>query len=84
VPYVSRILSQPTSDFLFQSLLRPLLAAVPMTAFILWMERQLPGLALWEIALKAGLAGCVYLAAFYLVSLTAEERALCSASLRNR
>lgn len=84
VPSVTRLLGQPVADFLFQSLLRPLLAAVPMAGFILWMERHLPGAALWEIALKAGLAGCVYLAAFYLVSLTAEERARCSASLRDR
>jgi drug/metabolite transporter (DMT)-like permease len=84
VPYVGRQLSQPVGDFLFHSLLRPLLAAVPMAGFMLWMERHLPGAALWELAIKAGLAGGVYLGAFYLVSLTAEERALCSASLRNR
>ena len=84
VPYVSRRLNQSVADFLFQSLVRPLLAAVPMAVFILWMERHLPGAALWELAIKAGLAGSVYLAAFYLLSLTAEERALCSASLRNR
>jgi O-antigen/teichoic acid export membrane protein len=84
VPAVSRLLEQPVSDFLFQSLLRPLAAAVPMAVFIAWMECRLPGLALWEIASKAGFAGCIYLAAFYLVSLTPEERALCSASLRNR
>jgi O-antigen/teichoic acid export membrane protein len=84
VPYVSRLLDQNPTDFLGQSLFRPLMAAVPMVAFILWLERHLPGAALWELALKAGLAGGVYLAAFYLVSLTAEERALCSASLRNR
>ena len=84
VPVLGRLLGQPVSDFLSQSLLRPLLAAAPMALFILWMERHLPGAALWEIAIKAGLAGGVYLGAFYLVSLTAEERALCSASLRNR
>lgn len=84
VPYVSRLLGQPVTDFLFQSLLRPLLAAVPMAGFILGMERHLPGSALWELAVKAALAGGVYLGTFYLVSLTAEERARCSASLRNR
>jgi O-antigen/teichoic acid export membrane protein len=84
VPFVSRLLDQSPVEFVFQSLLRPLIAAVPMALFMVWMERQLPGAALWELAVKATLAGCVYLGAFYLVSLTAEERALCAASLRNR
>jgi hypothetical protein len=84
VPYVSRLLDQSASEFVFHSLLRPLVAVAPMVTFILWLEPRLPGSALWELALKAGLAGCVYLVAFCLVSLTAEERALCSASLRSR
>ena len=83
VPSVTRLLDQPRTDFLYQSLLRPLLAALPMALFILWMDQHLTGATLPWLVLKSGLAGCVYLAAFYLVSLTADERVLCTGSVRS-
>ena len=84
VPFVNRLLGQNLTEFLGQSLLRPLTAAVPMGLFIVWLERHVPGTALWQLVVKSGIATALYLGTFSLVSLTAEERSLCAASLRSR
>ncbi len=83
VPYVCRLLSQSVPDFLLQSLLRPLAAAVPMGLVIVWLEQYVLGGSLWLLSLKLALAGSVYLIAFYSLSLTTEERALCQLSVRS-
>jgi O-antigen/teichoic acid export membrane protein len=83
VPYVCRLLGQSTTEFLTQGLVRPLLAALPMTTFILWLDPHVPGTSLPWLAIKGGAAGCVYLLAFYGLSLTGEERALCRGSVRS-
>jgi O-antigen/teichoic acid export membrane protein len=82
VPYVCRLLDQRISAFLAQSLLRPLLAVVPMALFILWLDPYLLHESLWRLLIPAGLAGAVYIVAFYAVSLTAIERDLCFSSVR--
>ena len=81
VPYVCRLLGQSTAGFLSQGLVRPLLAALPMALFILWLDQHVRGATLTWLAIKAGLAACVYLVAFYLLSLTRDERALCRGSV---
>jgi O-antigen/teichoic acid export membrane protein len=82
-PYVCRLLGQSTPDFLAQGLIRPLLAALPMAVFILWVDQYLPSTSLPWLALKGGAAGCVYVLAFYGLSLTPEERALCRGGVRS-
>ena len=83
VPYVCRLLSQSVPEFLFQALMRPLAAAVPMGLVIVWLEQYALGASLWLLSLKLALAGSVYLIAFYSLSLTTEERALCQLSVRS-
>ncbi len=80
-PYVCRLLEQSTADFLAQGLVRPLLAALPMALFILWLDQHITGATLPWLALKGGLAAGVYLIGFYGLSLTRDERALCRVSL---
>jgi hypothetical protein len=82
VPYVCRLLGQNVAGFLGASLVRPLLAAVPMAFAILWLNDVLIPDTLWRIVLNSGLAGVVYLAAFLFLSLTSQERALFFGSLR--
>jgi O-antigen/teichoic acid export membrane protein len=82
VPYLCRLLGQSIVGFLGASLLRPALAAAPMALAIVGLDRALPGDSLWRIALNSGLAGAVYVGAFYAVSLTPQERALVLGSLR--
>lgn len=83
VPYVCRLLQQSVTDFLGQSLIRPLVAATPMALYIVWQDQYLPGLSLPWLALKGGLAGCVYLVAFFSLSLNAEERVQYVAGVRS-
>jgi hypothetical protein len=83
VPYLGRVLDQSVAEFLSRSLALPLLAALPMALFIAWLDRHAPGATLPWLVLKAGLAGCVYLAAFYVVALSSEERLLCHGSVRS-
>jgi O-antigen/teichoic acid export membrane protein len=82
VPYVCRLLGQSVGAFLGQSLLRPLLAVVPMAMLILWLDPYLVNDALWRFLIPAGLASSVYVVAFYGLSLTSRERDLCLSSVR--
>jgi hypothetical protein len=82
VPHVCRLLGQSVGAFLGQSLLRPLLAVVPMAMLILWLDRYLVNDALWRFLIPAGLASCIYVVAFYGLSLTSRERDLCWSSVR--
>ncbi len=82
VPYTCRLLGQSPTDFLSQALIRPLLPAVPMAAVVVWLNVQAPATSLPWLVFKSGVAGCVYLAAFYGLSLTAEERRLCHTGIR--
>ncbi|MGH7497363.1 MAG: lipopolysaccharide biosynthesis protein [Gemmatimonadales bacterium] len=83
VPYVCRTLGQRAGEFLAQSLVLPLFAVLPMAAFMLWLEGQAPGASLPWLIFKSGLAGCVYLVAFYALSLTPAERRLCEGGIRD-
>lgn len=83
VPYACRVLDQRMMSFLVQSLARPLLAVVPMALFMLWLDQRVINTSLVWLITKAGLAGCVYLLAFYGVSLTSDERIFCYSSVRN-
>jgi O-antigen/teichoic acid export membrane protein len=82
VPYTCRLLCQDAAEFLGRALIRPLIAVLPMVASIFWLNAQAPGSSLPWLVLKSGVAGCVYLAAFYALSLTADERRLCHSSVR--
>lgn len=82
VPYVCRLLEHRAGVFLGQSLLRPLFAVAPMGLFILWLDQYLVNDSLWRLLIPAGLASCVYVIAFYALSLTAAERDLCFSSVR--
>jgi hypothetical protein len=82
VPFLCRCLDQNALAFLGASIARPLLAAVPMALALLLLDRVLPEIGLWRIALSSALAGCVYVVAFAILSLTSQERALILASLR--
>jgi O-antigen/teichoic acid export membrane protein len=82
VPFLCRYLDQNALTFLGASVARPLLAAVPMALALLLLDRVLPEIGLWRIALSSALAGCVYVVAFAILSLTSQERALILASLR--
>ncbi len=53
-----------------------------MAAVVLWLNVQAPAGSLPWLVFKSGVAGCVYLAAFYGLSLTAEERRLCHTGIR--
>jgi O-antigen/teichoic acid export membrane protein len=82
VPYTCRLLGQSPTDFLSQALIRPMLAVMPMAGAVLWLNGQAPAGSLPWLVFKSGVAGCVYLAAFYGLSLTAEERRLCHTGIR--
>lgn len=82
VPYVCRLLGQDLIEFLGQGLMRPLLAALPMLAMVLWLDGRVPAVSLPWLVFKSGVGGCVYLLAFYTLSLTDEERRLCRSGIR--
>lgn len=82
IPYVCRLLGQSVVAFLGRSLIRPLLAVLPMGMFILWLDQYLVNDVLWRLVIPAGLASCVYVVAFYVLSLTPSERHLCVASVQ--
>jgi O-antigen/teichoic acid export membrane protein len=83
VPFVCWLLGQPVRVFLGQSLLRPLLAVLPMGMFIAWLDRYLVNDTLWALLIPAVLASGVYLVAFCALSLTPPERDLCFSSVRS-
>lgn len=82
VPYLCRSLEQSIRGFLGATILRPALAAVPMGLLMLYLDRFHLGESLWRMALGCALAGTVYALAFYVMSLTAQERASLSGMLR--
>ena len=82
VPYTCRLLRQSAPEFLAQALGRPLIAALPMAASVLWLNGQAPAASLPWLVFKSGVAGCVYLIAFYALSLTPAERLLCQSGIR--
>jgi hypothetical protein len=82
IPYLCRVLGLSLVGFLSQSLGRPLLAAIPMALFALWLDPQMPATSIWWLAGKAGLAGAVYLALCYAWTLTGEERRLVMRGMR--
>lgn len=82
VPYVCRSLGLAIGELIGAGLVRPLLAAVPMAAALVWLDGVSPAESLWSIAVNSTLAGIVYVAAFYILSLTSQERGLLSGSVR--
>jgi hypothetical protein len=53
-----------------------------MAMLILWLDPYLVNDALWRFLIPAGLASCIYVVAFYGLSLTSRERDLCWSSVR--
>ncbi len=76
VPYICRVLGQQMTGFLWQSIFRPLLATLPMVLAVLWMDTIIEGASVPWLAVKAVLAGSIYLVALYTFSLTRQERIL--------
>jgi hypothetical protein len=62
--------------------LRPLLAAVPMAGALVLLRSAFPVESLPGIAANCVAAGMVYLAAFWFLSLTSQERAMAWGTVR--
>jgi len=82
-PYVARQLEQSLPAFLWTSLARPLLAIAPMALAIVGLDALAPATSILWLVLKSGVAGLVYLAAFWSLSLDGTERSLCIRMVRN-
>lgn len=76
VPLVSKLLDQPLVRYLGEALLRPLIALVPMGLTLLLLNRLLPESTILLLIIKSGFGGLSYLATFYLLSLSQQERQL--------
>lgn len=82
VPAVCRQLSLPVNRLVGPAVLRPLLAAVPMAGALVLLRSAFPVESLPGIAANCVAAGAVYLAAFWFLSLTSQERAMAWGTVR--
>ena len=82
VPYVCRLLGQSPTDSSESGADAAPAGRVPMAAVVLWLDSRPPPPPFRGWCSSPGVAGCVYLVAFYGLSLTAEERRLCQSGIR--
>jgi len=82
VPFVCKQLNQSMVAYVWISLLRPLLAAVPAFVAVLLLDRVLDSVSILALIIKSAVVGLSFLAVFWGVSVSSEERELVLSSAR--